>query len=189
MRLFISVTYHLSIARSTLYHLVVLSGASWGRKRKKGMRRMEAKYQDKFTRYVQRMEAYVKGYIVAPDGKKFVRVFLDESYIHTTHAGNFTWYWDTPEVNAPTGQGQRLCFVTAIVEGHGVLRLPHFQNPDPHMYKWSKDSISLFEGKSRGDNHQSMQGDVFKLWLERQLFPALKHAGIDHAVLIMDNAP
>lgn len=47
-------------------------------------------------------------------------VYLDETFINKNHSNQFTWYFDEdgPEVNKPSGKGERLIVVNAVtIEG------------------------------------------------------------------------
>jgi len=106
-----------------------------------------------------------------PDGT-FIRpeVYLDETFINKNHSNQFTWYFDEdgPEVNKPSGKGERLIIVNAItIDG------------------WVNNAKLVFEAKKRtGDYHGQMDWENFSRWFAEQLLPNIPQKSI----IIMDNA-
>jgi transposase len=106
-----------------------------------------------------------------PDGSLLrPEVYFDETFINRNHSNQFTWYFDDdgPEVNKPTGKGQRLIVVDAITrEG------------------WVQNARLVFEAKRRtGDYHGQMDWGNFSKWFEEQLLPNIPA----NSIIIMDNA-
>ena len=99
-------------------------------------------------------------------------VYLDESWINAHHTFEKEWQSvdGTVKRNIPSSKGQRLILAHAgnkqegLVEGAGLV----FQ------------SISTDDR----DYHSEMNGDIFKNWMEKTLFPSLKGP----SCLVMDNA-
>lgn len=106
-----------------------------------------------------------------PDGSfKRVEVYLDETYVNKNHSNHFTWYLDEdgPNVNKPSGKGQRLIIVNAITSNG-----------------WVDGAKLVFEAKKRtGDYHGQMNWDNFSKWFTTQLLPNIPK----NSVIIMDNA-
>jgi hypothetical protein len=106
-----------------------------------------------------------------PDGT-FIRpeVYLDETFINKNHSNQFTWYFDEdgPEVNKPSGKGERLIIVNAItIDG------------------WVNNAKLVFVAKKKtGDYHGQMDWDNFSRWFTDQLLPNIP----EHSIIIMDNA-
>jgi len=102
----------------------------------------------------------------------FIRseVFLDETFINKNHSNQFTWYFDEdgPEVNKPSGKGERLIVVNAIT-----------------VNGWVNNAKLIFEAKKKtGDYHGQMDWENFSRWFTEQLLPNIPQSSI----IIMDNA-
>lgn len=106
-----------------------------------------------------------------PDGT-FIRpeVYLDETFVNKNHSNQFTWYLDEdgPEVNKPSGKGERLIIVNAItIDG------------------WVNNAKLVFEAKKKtGDYHGQMDWENFSRWFKEQLLPNIPK----NSIIIMDNA-
>lgn len=97
-------------------------------------------------------------------------VYLDESYVNKNHSNQFTWYWDEdgPDVNKPSGKGERLIIVHAITAAG-----------------WVKGAELVFmANRKTGDYHGQMNWDNFSRWFENQLLPNIPA----NSLIIMDNA-
>ncbi len=106
-----------------------------------------------------------------PDGT-FIRpeVYLDETFINKNHSNQFTWYFDEdgPEVNKPSGKGERLIIVNAIT-----------------LDGWVSNAKLVFEAKKKtGDYHGQMDWGNFSRWFTEQLLPGIP----ENSIIIMDNA-
>ena len=106
-----------------------------------------------------------------PDGT-FIRpeVYLDETFINKNHSNQFTWYFDEdgPEVNKPSGKGERLIVVNAIT-----------------LDGWVSNAKLVFEAnKKTGDYHGQMNWGNFSRWFIEQLLPGIP----ENSIIIMDNA-
>lgn len=106
-----------------------------------------------------------------PDGT-FIRpeVYLDETFINKNHSHQFTWYFDEdgPDVNKPSGKGERLIVVNAIT-----------------LDGWVSDAKLVFEAKKKtGDYHGQMDWGNFLRWFTEQLLPNIPK----NSIIIMDNA-
>jgi len=106
-----------------------------------------------------------------PDGT-FIRpeVYLDETFINKNHSNQFTWYLDEdgPEVNKPSGKGERLIVVNAITTDG-----------------WVNNAKMVFEANKRtGDYHGQMDWENFSRWFTEQLLPNIPI----NSIIIMDNA-
>ena len=88
------------------------------------------------------------------------------------------------------GKGERVCFLAAISAKHGIIAPPgELPSWYTEKYKHSRGGVMAFVGKSTGEYHLNMSGDVFTDWLEVVLFPALEEMGISGAIVVLDNAP
>jgi len=106
-----------------------------------------------------------------PDGT-FIRpeVYLDETFINKNHSHQFTWYFDEdgPDVNKPSGKGDRLIVVNAIT-----------------LDGWVSNARLVFEAKKKtGDYHGQMDWGNFSRWFTEQLLPNIP----ENSIIIMDNA-
>ena len=106
-----------------------------------------------------------------PDGS-FVRaeIYLDETFINKNHSNQFTWYFngDGPEVNKPSGKGERLIVVNAI-----------------SLDGWVNNAQLVFAAKKKtGDYHGQMDWGNFSKWFIEQLMPNIP----ENSIIIMDNA-
>jgi transposase len=106
-----------------------------------------------------------------PDGG-FVRpeVYLDETFVNKNHSNQFAWYFneDGPEVNKPSGKGERLIIVNAVtIDG------------------WVENASLVFEAKKKtGDYHGQMDWENFSRWFEDRLLPNIP----ENSMIVMDNA-
>ena len=97
-------------------------------------------------------------------------VYLDETFINKNHSNQFTWYFDEdgPEVNKPSGKGERLIVINAITHDG-----------------WVNNAKLVFEAKRKtGDYHGQMAWGNFSKWFTKQLLPNIPESSI----IIMDNA-
>jgi len=97
-------------------------------------------------------------------------VYLDETFINKNHSNQFTWYFDEdgPDVNKPSGKGERLIVVNAIT-----------------LDGWVNNAQLIFEAKKKtGDYHGQMDWGNFSRWLTEQLLPNVP----ENSIIIMDNA-
>lgn len=105
-------------------------------------------------------------------GGTFIRpeVYLDETFINKNHSNQFTWYFDEdgPDVNKPSGKGERLIVVNAITRDG-----------------WVSNAKLVFEAKKKtGDYHGQMDWSNFSRWFTEQLLPNIP----GNSIIIMDNA-
>lgn len=142
----------------------------WGFTYGTGKRRSALKERDYVIlarrRYLRqkRLNRKPDGAVIRPE------VYLDETFINKNHSNQFTWYWDDdgPEVNKPSGKGERLIIINAIsIDG------------------WINDAKLVFEAKKKtGDYHGQMDWGNFSRWFKEQLLPNIP----EHSIIIMDNA-
>lgn len=97
-------------------------------------------------------------------------VYLDESYVNKNHSNQFAWYWDEdgPEVNKPSGKGERLIIVNAIMATGWV----------------GNAELVFMANRKTGDYHGQMNWDNFSRWFENKLMPNIPK----ESMIIMDNA-
>jgi hypothetical protein len=142
----------------------------WGFTYGTGKRRSALKERDYVIlarrRYLRqkRLNRKSDGSVVRPE------VFLDETFINRNHSSQFTWYFDEdgPDVNKPSGKGERLIVVNAITRKG-----------------WVKNARLVFEAKKRtGDYHGQMDWGNFSKWFTEQLLPNIP----ENSIIVMDNA-
>ncbi len=142
----------------------------WGFTYGIGKRRSALKERDYVIlarrRYLRQKRSNRKpdGSIIRPE------VFLDETFINKNHSNQFTWYFDEdgPDVNKPSGKGERLIVINAITcDG------------------WIDNAQLVFEAKKKtGDYHGQMDWGNFSKWFTEQLLPNIPK----NSIIIMDNA-
>jgi hypothetical protein len=107
-----------------------------------------------------------------PDGSlQRPAVYLDATFVHKNHAGQFTWYREEegPWVNKPSGKGPRRIIGHAMTVAGGV--------PGAEL---------VFEAAKRpGDEHGQMHWENFSTWCAEQLLPHIP----SRSLLSLDHAP
>lgn len=117
---------------------------------------------------LKRMEYLDKIRKFRESGKNIV--YMDESYIHTSHTKGKSWSDDKKKgVKKPISKGQRLIIVHAGNEKGFV--------PGAFLTYKSTDTT--------GDYHNEMNNDNYEKWLVNQLIPNIP----SDSVLVIDNAP
>jgi len=151
---------------TTLWRTLIRWGFTYGT----GKRRSALKERDYVIlarrRYLRqkRLNRKTDGTFVRPE------VYLDETFINRNHSGQFTWYFndDGPEVNKPSGKGERIIVVNAIT-----------------INGWVEKARLIFKAKKKtGDYHGQMDWNNFSKWFTKQLLPNIPK----HSIIIMDNA-
>ncbi len=117
-------------------------------------------------RYIRqkRLNRKLDGTVIRPE------VYLDETFVNKNHSNQFTWYFeeDGPDVNKPSGKGERLIIVNAITQDG-----------------WVNNAKLVFEAKKKsGDYHGQMDWNNFSKWFSSQLLPNIPK----NSIIIMDNA-
>jgi transposase len=102
-------------------------------------------------------------------------VYVDETFVHVNHRKQLTWNEEGSLVNVPSGVGERLIIVDAII-----------QHDREGQYGWVPHAHLHFKSRRRtGDYHGAMNTENFTKWATSQLFPQIPR----HALIILDNAP
>lgn len=102
--------------------------------------------------------------------KKRPIIYMDETYIHSSHTHLKSWNDNTNEgLHKPVSKGQRLILVHAGGE-NGFIENAYL--------KFKSNSKS-------GDYHSQMNYTNYKKWLQEKLIPNLP----SNSVLVIDNAP
>ena len=145
--------------------------------------------------YVARIRTFLIQYskaVVEQLQGRCIIVYMDESYVNTNHARQFTWYHpEAPEkrdVVRPSGVGKRLVLVHAFTQ-EGWLTL------DPAVHNDRCDQMApscelVYEAeKGDGDYHDNMNGGIYMQWLSNRLLPVFsRQFPGQKMVLVLDNA-
>jgi hypothetical protein len=95
-------------------------------------------------------------------------VFVDETYIHSSHSVQNCWQDKTTGLSVPFGKGDRIIILHAGGK-NGLV----------------PGSLLVFKTKSStGDYHSQMNAENFQKWLREILIPKLQ----PHTVVVLDNA-
>jgi hypothetical protein len=110
--------------------------------------------------------------------KGYVFVFLDKSYVHQTHAGNFSYLKaDNRSVNRSAGKGRWLIILHAITENSPLYELDEHGRPVDNL-EWNKDTPhplkdlvdgsltceTLWLGTSKSGNyHDNISSEMFMM--------------------------
>ena len=101
-------------------------------------------------------------------------VYLDETYVNVNHRKHLTWHEPGGLVNVPSGVGERIIIVDAIIQ-------------DDRAKRWERVSGAHLNFKAKlrtGDYHEAMDAGNFSKWLKQELLPNIPHKSL----LILDNA-
>lgn len=154
------------------FHYATLARAldRWGFEFGKGKRTQHLKEKDETIalrqKYLRRIRGNrdSTGYPVHPE------VYLDESYVNNNHSNDFIWYSgeDEPWIQKPTGKGERLIIINAILSTG-----------------WVNGAKLVFQAKRKtGDYHGQMNAALFQRWFRERLLPNIPH----NSLIVMDNA-
>ncbi|XP_072930356.1 uncharacterized protein [Epargyreus clarus] len=114
--------------------------------------------------------AYLQKIRENESGEKKPVVYLDETYIHSSHSTDKCW--QGPDVEGdlePVSKGNRWIIVHAGGEEGFV-----------------ENALLVFKSNTKsGDYHDEMNNDNFKRWTIKKLLPNLHK----HTLIVMDNAP
>lgn len=139
--------------------------------------------------------------------KKYVFVYIDESYVHQNHCSDFSYGRDhEDEINRGSGKGRRLIILHAItkdgplaeidsatgkpVDGNLIWKgdTPKPKDPLP-AGRFTCETLWMAD-THKGDYHVNMNSDRFIQWVEGRLFPTFKKLYPNHImVTVLDNAP
>jgi transposase len=104
-----------------------------------------------------------------PPAKRYQVVYLDESFLHHHHGGQYSWFSEHDFVERMSGKGRRWCFIHAMQE-NALLA----------------GTFLAFEAKHRkGDYHAQFDWDIFQHWFTAQL---LRHVP-PRSLIILDRCP
>jgi len=104
-----------------------------------------------------------------PPAERLQVVYVDESFLHHHHGGQYSWFSDNDFVERMSGKGRRWCFIHAMQE-NALLA----------------GTFLAFEAKhSKGDYHAQFDSDVFQQWFTAQLLANVP----PRSLIILDRCP
>ena len=104
-----------------------------------------------------------------PPAERYQVVYLDESFLHHHHGGQYSWFSENDFVERMSGKGRRWCFIHAMQE-NALLA----------------GTFLAFEAKhSKGDYHAQFDWDVFQHWFTAQLLCNVP----PRSLIILDRCP
>jgi len=87
-----------------------------------------------------------------PPDERYQVVYVDESFLHHHHGGQYSWFSEHDFVERMSGKGRRWCFIHAMQE-NALLA----------------GTFLAFEAKhSKGDYHAQFDWDIFQHWFTAQ---------------------
>ncbi len=102
---------------------------------------------------------------LSPD-KRYRVVYVDESFLHHHHGGQYSWFSENDFVERLSGKGRRWCFIHAMHENALI-----------------EGAFLTFESKkSRGDDHGQFDWEMFQQWFKEQLLLHLP----PHSLIVLD---
>jgi len=104
-----------------------------------------------------------------PPDERYQVIYLDESFLHHHHGGQYSWFSDNDFVERMSGKGRRWCFMHAMQQT-GLLA----------------GTFLAFEAKhGKGDYHTQFDGAMFQRWFTAQLLRNVP----PRSLIILDRCP
>src|SRR5881409_1927371 len=104
-----------------------------------------------------------------PPDERYQVIYLDESFLHHHHGGQYSWFSDNDFVERMSGKGRRWCFMHAMQQT-GLLA----------------GTFLAFEAKhGKGDYHTQCDGAMFQRWFTAQLLRNVP----PRSLIILDRCP
>lgn len=104
-----------------------------------------------------------------PPDERYQVVYLDESFLHHHHGGQYSWFSENDFVERMSGKGRRWCFIHAMQENALI-----------------EGTFLAFEAKNgRGDYHAQFDWGIFQQWFTAQLLRNLPL----RSLIILDRCP
>jgi len=104
-----------------------------------------------------------------PPDERYQVVYVDESFLHHHHGGQYSWFSENDFVERMSGKGRRWCFIHAMQE-NALLA----------------GTFLAFEAKhSKGDYHAQFDWDIFQHWFTAQLLRNVP----PRSLIILDRCP
>ena len=143
------------------------------------------------------------------DNDEYISVFVDESFIHSTHSCKKSYVRKgkgNQNIERPSGKGKRLVIIHAITKDGpltdrvGGVPIDHLQwgkgrykDTPTHVYR--PDGLVNCEtlwiaSSNKGDYHDNMNSTMFMEFIEKKLVPCFEQKyPKKKMVLVADNAP
>jgi len=87
-----------------------------------------------------------------PPDQQYQLVYLDESFLHHHHGGQYSWFSENDFVERMSGKGRRWCFIHAM-QATGLI----------------EGTFLVFEAKkAKGDYHRQFDWEMFQHWFQDQ---------------------
>jgi transposase len=104
-----------------------------------------------------------------PPDERYQVIYLDESFLHHHHGGQYSWFSENDFVERMSGKGRRWCFIHAM-QKTGLLA----------------GTFLAFEAKhGKGDYHAQFDGAMFQHWFTAQLLRNVP----PRSLIILDRCP
>jgi transposase len=104
-----------------------------------------------------------------PPDERYQVIYLDESFLHHHHGGQYSWFSENDFVERMSGKGRRWCFIHAM-QKTGLLT----------------GTFLAFEAKhGKGDYHAQFDGAMFQHWFTAQLLRNVP----PRSLIILDRCP
>jgi len=104
-----------------------------------------------------------------PSAQRYQVVYVDESFLHHHHGGQYSWFSAHDFVERMSGKGRRWCFIHAMQENALIA-----------------GAFLAFAAKhGTGDYHAQCDGDMFQHWFTAQLLPNVP----PRSLIILDRCP
>jgi len=104
-----------------------------------------------------------------PPAERYQEIYVDESFLHHHHGGQYSWFSDHDFVERMSGKGRRWCFIHAMQQT-GLLA----------------GTFLAFEAKhGKGDYHAQFDGTMFQRWFTGQLLSNIPQ----RSLIILDRCP
>jgi len=104
-----------------------------------------------------------------PSEERYHVVYVDESFLHHHHGGQYSWFSENDFVERMSGKGRRWCFIHAMQENALI-----------------EGAFLAFEAKKgTGDYHGQFDWEVFQHWFNEQLLLNLP----PRSLIILDRCP
>jgi len=104
-----------------------------------------------------------------PSAQRYQVVYVDESFLHHHHGGQYAWFSAHAFVERMSGKGRRGCFMHAMQEN--ALMAGAF--------------LACAAQHGTGDDHAQFDGDMFQHWFTAQFLPNVP----PRSLLILDRCP
>jgi len=104
-----------------------------------------------------------------PPDERYQVIYLDESFLHHHHGGQYSWFSDHDFVERMSGKGRRWCFMHAM-----------------QKTGWLAGTFLAFAAKhGKGDDHAQFDGAMFQHWFTAQLLRNVP----PRSLLILERCP